>query len=108
MSSMTSGQGDAVRAALAEQLGTTEIDIVSEVAARLPSGEEVRLVHAAVRGQPNRTASLAVDASGAVHSPRRFEALAGRDLFAPEMHVPELPAGAPPQPITIEIGRAHV
>src|SRR6266581_8012694 len=102
MSSMTSDQGDAVRAALAEQLGTTEIDIVSEVAARLPSGEEVRLVHAAVRGQPNRTASLAVDASGAVHSPRRFEALAGRDLFAPEMHVPEVPAGPPPQPVTID------
>src|SRR6266571_5217622 len=102
MSSMTSDQGDAVRAALAEQLGTTEIDIVSEVAARLPSGEEVWLVHAAVRGEPNRTAALAVDASGAVHSPRRFEALAGRDLFAPEMHVPEVPAGPPPQPITID------
>ncbi len=102
MSSTTNDHGDAVRSALAEQLGTTEIDIVSEVAARLPSGEEVRLVHAAVRGQPNRTASVAVDASGAVHSPRRFEALAGRDLFAPEMHVPELPAGAPPQPITID------
>ncbi len=102
MSSMTSDQGDAIRAALAEQLGTTEIDIVSEVAARLPSGEEVWLVHAAVRGEPNRTAALAVDASGAVHSPRRFEALAGRDLFAPEMHVPEVPAGPPPQPVTID------
>jgi hypothetical protein len=101
MSSMTNDQGDAVRAALAEQLGTTEIDIISEVAARLPSGEEVWLVHATVRGQPNQTASLAVDASGAVHSPRHFEALAGRDLFAPEMHVPELPTTPPPQPVTI-------
>src|SRR6266536_5810508 len=101
MSSTTGDQGDAVRAALAEMLGTTDIDIVAEVPARLPSGEEVRLVHAAVRGQPNRTASLAVDASGAVHSPRRFEALAGRNLFVPEMHVPELPTTPPPQPVTI-------
>jgi hypothetical protein len=101
MSSMTNDQGDAVRAALAEQLGTTEIDIISEAAARLPSGEEVWLVHATVRGQPNQTASLAVDASGAVHSPRHFEALAGRDLFMPEMPVPELPTTPPPEPVTI-------
>src|SRR6266508_429189 len=102
MSSTTGDQGDAVRAALAEMLGTTDIDIVAEVPARLPSGEEVRLAHAAVRGQPNRTASLVVDASGAVYPPRRFEALAGRDLFAPEVHVPERPVAPPPEPVTID------
>jgi Integrin beta chain VWA domain len=102
MSSTTGDQGDALRAALAEALGTTDIDIVAEVAARLPSGEEVRLAHAAVRGEPNRTASLVVDASGAVHPPRRFEALAGRDLFAPEVHLPERPVEAPTEPVTID------
>src|SRR6266511_417128 len=102
MSSTTGDQGDAVRAALAEMLGTTDIDIVAEVPARLPSGEEVRLAHAAVRGQPNRTASLVVDASGAVYPPRRFEALAGRDLFAPQMHVPERPFETPAAPVTID------
>src|SRR6266704_2614784 len=102
MSSTTGDQGDAVRAALAEVLGTTDIDIVAEVPARLPSGEEVRLVHAAVRGEPNRTASLVVYAVGAMHPPRRFEALAGRDLFAPEAHVPERPVEAPTGPVTID------
>lgn len=102
MSSTTSDPGDAARAAFAEILGSTEFDIVAEVAARLPSGEEVRLVHAAVRGEPNRTASLVVDASGAVHPPRRFEALAGRDLFAPEVGVPERPVAPPPEPVTID------
>jgi hypothetical protein len=102
MSSTTGDQGDALRAALAEVLGTTDIDIVAEVAARLPSGEEVRLAHAAVRGEPNRTASLVVDASGAVHPPRRFEALAGRDLFAPQVHLPERPVEAPTEPVTID------
>jgi hypothetical protein len=48
----------------------------------LPS-DEVRLLHAAVRGEPNRTASLAVDSAGTVHSRRTLEAIAGRDLFAP-------------------------
>jgi hypothetical protein len=102
MSSTTGDQGDALRAAFAEVLGTTDIDIVAEVAARLPSGEEVRLAHAAVRGEPNRTASLVVDASGAVHPPRRFEALAGRDLFAPQVHLPERPVEAPTEPVTID------
>ncbi len=102
MSSTTSGPGDAVRTALAEVLGTTDIDIVAEVTVRLPSGEEGRLVHAAVRGKHNQTASLVVDASGAVHPPRRFEALAGRGLFAPETPVPERPAAAPAPPVTID------
>jgi len=87
---------------LAEVLGTTDIDIVAEVTVRLPSGEEGRLVHAAVRGKHNQTASLVVDASGAVHPPRRFEALAGRGLFAPETPVPERPAAAPAPPVTID------
>src|SRR6266568_560115 len=102
MSSTTSEPGDAVRAALAEVLGTTDIEIVAEVTARLPSGEEVRLVHAAVRGKHNQTASLVVDASGAVHPPRRFEALAGRGLFAPEMPVAERPAVTPAPSVTID------
>jgi hypothetical protein len=83
-------------------LGSTEVDIVAEVAARLPSGEEVRLVHAAVRGEPNRTASLVVDASGAAHPRRRFEALAGRDLFAPEVAVPERPIEVATEPVTVD------
>jgi hypothetical protein len=99
---MTSDPGDAVRAAFAEALGTTDIDIVAEVTARLPSGEEARLFHAAVRGKHNQTASLVVDASGAVHPPRRFEALAGRGVFAPEMPVPERPAAVPAPPVTVD------
>jgi hypothetical protein len=63
----------------------------------MPSGEEVRLLHAAVRGEPNSTASLAVDSSGVVHPPRRLEALAGRDLFAPDVHIPEQPT-----PVTLD------
>jgi hypothetical protein len=102
MSSTISDPGDVARAAFAEMLGTTEFDIVAEVPGRLPTGEEVRLLHAGVRGEPNRTASLVVDASGAVHPPRRFEALAGRDLFAPEVGVPERPIEAPTQPVTVD------
>jgi hypothetical protein len=68
--------GDAARAAVAEILETTEIDVVTEVAARMPSGEKVRLLHAAARGAPNPTASLVVDSSGRVHPRRRIEALA--------------------------------
>ena len=102
MSSTTSDPGDAARSAFAELLGTTEFDIVAEATARLPSGEEVRLVHAAVRGAPNQTASLVVDASGAVQPPRQFEALAGRGLFAPEVGAPERPVEAPTEPVTID------
>jgi hypothetical protein len=102
MSSTISEPGDVARAAFAEMLGTTEFDIVAEVTGRLPTGEEVRLLHAGVRGEPNRTGSLVVDASGAVHAPRRFEALAGRDLFAPEVGVPERPIEAPTQPVTVD------
>jgi len=64
----------------------------------MPTGEEVRLFHAAVREEPNRTASLAVDASGVIHPPRRLEAMAGRRLFAPSS-----PASvAPPTATAIE------
>ena len=82
MNSTTSDAGDPVRAAFAEVLGTTDFDIVAEVTGRLPSGEELRLVHAAVRGKHNQTASLVVDASGEVQPLRTFEALAGRGLRA--------------------------
>jgi hypothetical protein len=102
MNSTTSDAGDPVRAAFAEVLGTTDFDIVAEVTARLPSGEEVRLVHAAVRGKHNQTASLVVDASGAVQPLRTFEALAGRGLFAPEMPVAERPAVTPAPSVTID------
>lgn len=102
MSSMTGDPGDTVRAAFAELLGTTDIDIVAQVTARLPSGEEVQLVHAAVRGQHNQTASLVVDASGVVQTPRRFEALAGRGVFAPEMPVLERPAAVPAPSVTVD------
>ena len=102
MNSTTSDAGDPVRAAFAEVLGTTDFDIVAEVTGRLPSGEEVRLVHAAVRGKHNQTASLVVDASGAVQPLRTFEALAGRGLFAPEMPVADRPAVTPAPSVTID------
>jgi hypothetical protein len=94
--------GDAARAAFAEMLGTTDFDIVAQVAGRMPSGEEVRLLHAAVRGEPNRAASLVVDSSGRAHPRRRLEALAGRDLFAPDVHLPERPVAVPVEPVAIE------
>ena len=102
MNSTTSDAGDPVRAAFAEVLGTTDFDIVAEVTARLPSGEEARLVHAAVQGKHNQTASLVVDASGAVQPLRTFEALAGRGLFSPEMPVTERPAVTPAPSVTID------
>lgn len=102
MNSTTSDAEDPVRAAFAEVLGTTDFDIVAEVSGRLPSGEEVRLVHAGVRGKHNQTASLVVDASGAVQPLRTFEALAGRGIFAPEMPVPERPAVTPAPSVTID------
>ena len=40
-------------------------------------------------------------------APRRFEALAGRDLFTPEIAVPERLAVPPPQPVTIDPATAH-
>jgi hypothetical protein len=72
------------------------------VTTRLPSGEEVQLVHAAVQGQHNQTASLVVDASGTVYPPRRFEALAGRGVFAPEVPVRERPAAVPAPSVTVD------
>jgi hypothetical protein len=78
----------AVQAALAESLGSEDLDIVAEATDRLPDGSEVRLVTAAVRGQPNRVASLAVDPAGRVHPRRDLEARAGRPLFLPDLHLP--------------------
>jgi len=101
MNSPQSDQGDAARRALAELLGSTEIDITGEAASRLPSGEEVRLVHGAVRGEPNRAASVVVDASGSAQPLRRFEALYGRGFFAAEA-VRERPAAVPTPPVTID------
>src|SRR5215467_686045 len=101
MNSPQSDQGDAARQALAELLGSTEIDIVGETAARLPSGEEVRLVHGAVRGEPNRAASVAVDASGEAQPLRRLEALYGRGFWVREV-VRERPALTPTPPVTID------
>jgi len=101
MNSPQSDQGDAARRALAELLGSTEIDITGEAASRLPSGEEVRLVHGAVRGEPNQAASVVVDASGAAQPLRRFEALYGRDFFAAEV-IRERPAAVPAPPVTID------
>ena len=50
MNSPQGDQGDAARRALAELLGSTEIDITGEASSRLPSGEDVRIVHGSVRG----------------------------------------------------------
>jgi hypothetical protein len=89
---------DAVRAALADALGTTEIDIVAGASGRMPDGREVRLFHGAVPGEPNRTAQIAADESGAVHPRRGLEALAGRDLF--------VPIAAPPAASAVTAARA--
>jgi hypothetical protein len=101
MNSLQGDQADAARQALADLLGSTEIDITGEAANRLPSGEEVRLVHGAVRGEPNRAASVVVDASGSAQPLRRFEALYGRGFFAAEV-VRERPAAVPTPPVTID------
>jgi hypothetical protein len=101
MSSPQGDRGDAARQALAELLGSTEIDIVGEAAGRLPSGEEVRLVHGAVRGEPNRAASVVVDAGGEAQPLRRLEALYGRGFLVPEV-VRERAPVAPTPPVTID------
>ena len=101
MNSPQSDQGEAARQALAELLGSTEIEITGEASSRLPSGEEVRLVHGAVRGEPNQAASVVVDASGAAQPLRRFEALYGRGFFAAEV-VRDRPAAVPAPPVTID------
>jgi len=100
MSSSQGGQGDAARQALADLLGSTDIDIAGE-AARLPSGQEVRLVHGAVRGEPNRTASVVVDASGAVRPLRGLEALHGPGFLTPAV-VRDRPAAEPTPPVSID------
>lgn len=100
MNSSQGDQGDA-RRALAELLGSTEIDVTGEATGRLPSGEEVRLVHGAVRGEPNRAASVVVDASGAAQPLRRFEALYGRGFFAAAV-VRERPTAVPTPTVTID------
>ena len=101
MTSTQGDRGDAARQALAELLGSTEIDIVSETPGRLPSGEEVRQVNAAVRGEPNRAASVVVDASGEAQPLRRLEALYGRGFLAPGV-VSERPTLTPTPPVTID------
>jgi hypothetical protein len=104
--STTSGERpdatQAVRAALAEALGSDDLEIVAEVTDRLPDGEAVRLVSAAVTGEPNRAASLAVDSAGAVHSRRELEARAGRPLFLPDLRLPVGRIELPRRPVTID------
>ena len=104
--STTSGErpdpAQAVRAALAEALGSDDLEIVAEATDRLPDGEEVRLVSAAVRGAPNRAASLAVDSAGAVYSRRKMEARAGRSLFLPDLHLPVGRIEIPRRPVTVD------
>ena len=101
MTSSQGDRGDAARQALAELLGSNEIDIVGETTGRLPSGEEVRQVSAAVRGEPNRAASVVVDASGEAQPLRRLEALYGRGFLAPGV-VRERPTLTPTPPVTID------
>jgi Integrin beta chain VWA domain len=101
MTSSQGDRGDAARQALAELLGSNEIDIVGETTGRLPSGEEVRQVNAAVRGEPNRTASVVVDASGEAQPLRRLEALYGRGFLAAGA-VRERPALTPTPVVTID------
>jgi hypothetical protein len=101
MTSSQGDRGDAARQALAELLGSNEIDIVGETTGRLPSGEEVRQVSAAVRGEPNRAASVVVDASGEAQPLRRLEALYGRGFLAPGV-ARERPTLAPTPPVTID------
>jgi hypothetical protein len=92
----------AMRAAFAEALGSDDVEIVAEVTDRLPDGEEIRLVSAAVRGEPNRAASLAVDSGGSVHARRELEAGAGRPLFLPDLHLPVDRIETPRRPVTVD------
>jgi hypothetical protein len=101
MTSSQGDRGDAARQALAELLGSTEVEIVSETAGRLPSGEEVRQVNAVVPGEPNRAASVVVDASGEAQPLRRLEALYGRGFLVPGV-VRERPTLTPTPPVTID------
>jgi len=103
MTSSQGDRGDAARQALAGLLGSTEIEIVGETTGRLPSGEEVRQVSAVVPGEPNRAASVVVDASGEAHPLRRLEALYGRGFLAPAA-VRERPTltPTPTPPVTID------
>jgi hypothetical protein len=101
MNSPRGDRAEAARQALIELLGNTEIDISTNEAGRLPSGEEVQLVHGVVRGEPNQTASVVVDASGAAQPLRRFEALHGRGFFAAPV-IRERPAAVPLAPVTID------
>ncbi len=91
----------AVRAALAEVLRSTDIEIVADVSDRMPTGETVRLVTAAIRGKRNRTAALAVDAAAAVHRRDELEARAGRPLFIPDVHPPTGPVVVRRDPVRI-------
>jgi hypothetical protein len=81
-------EADAVRTALTEALGSDDYDVVADATDRLPDGEEVRLVSAAVRGRPNQVASVAFDSAGTVRPRRELDARAGRPLFLPDLGLP--------------------
>jgi hypothetical protein len=93
---------DAARAAFAEKLGTTDFEIAGAEFARLPSGEEVRLIHAIVPGDPNRSASFALDSSDAVQPRRALEAIAGRDLFMPSVELSGAPDVSPAETVSVD------
>ena len=76
-----------IEAALAEALGTDDLEIVADETDRLPDGE-VRLVTAAVRGEPNQVAAVTLDPAGDVRPRHELEAAAGRPLFPPDLGLP--------------------
>ena len=95
-------QGQAVRQALAELLGTSELDIVAKRTARTPSGETVTYLAAVDPSHPNRVAALTVDESGTIRPRAELEERAGRRLFLPEF--PTRPSGKilAREPVTID------
>jgi hypothetical protein len=86
---------DAVRRALSAQLGAGELQIVADIAARMPTGEAVRYVAAVDPAKPNSVASTTVGADGTLRPRAELEALAGRPLFLP----PFIPGFERPIPV---------
>ncbi|MBI3686457.1 MAG: hypothetical protein HY241_03820 [Actinobacteria bacterium] len=93
---------ESVLGAATDLLGSAELELVAEATDLLPSGEQLRLVSVAVRGEPNRAASVAVDAAGVIRDRRELESRAGRPLFVGDLHLPTGPILVPREPVGID------
>ena len=83
----------AVRQALAELLGTSDLNIVTERTARTPSGETVTYLAGTDPSRPNSFAALTIDESGTIRPRAELEELTGRRLFVPDL--PARPSRGP-------------